>query len=81
EAKKDIAQMGGDVVRAQQIQQLLNEGNELFKREDFDHAVEKFNQVLALSPENLSALEKLGSVYIRETSFDPGGENWSMKTD
>ncbi|HXN05708.1 MAG TPA: tetratricopeptide repeat protein [Nitrospiria bacterium] len=71
EARREIGQLGGDIVRAQQIQQLLNEGNELFKREDFDHAAEKFNQVLALSPENLSALEKLGSIYIREISFNP----------
>lgn len=71
EAKKDIAQMGGDVSRAQQIQQLLNDGNEFYKREDFDHAVEKYNQVLAISPDNLLALEKIGSVYIRESSFDP----------
>lgn len=71
EARREIGQMGGDVVRAQQIQRLVNEGNELFGREDFDHAAEKFNQVLALSPENLSALEKLGSIYIREISFNP----------
>ncbi|MHB8482136.1 MAG: tetratricopeptide repeat protein [Nitrospiria bacterium] len=72
EAGRDLAQMGGNVTRGLQIQRLLDEGNELINKEDFDRAKEKFIQALAMTPENLEALEKLGSIYLRETSFDPG---------
>jgi tetratricopeptide (TPR) repeat protein len=71
EANRDISQMGGDVKQGQQIQNLMDSGNELMSQEDFDHAKEKFLQLLALVPGHLGALERLGTIYLRESGFEP----------
>jgi tetratricopeptide (TPR) repeat protein len=71
EAKKDMAQFGNDLPRGIEAARLLKEGAELAKKEDFDGAKERFNSVLALVPRNLEALENLGLIYLRASSYEP----------
>ncbi len=70
EAKLSLAQMGSDVTIAAEVQNFLDQGRDLYQKEDIEGAREKFSKVLSLAPENLEALEKLGSIYLRETSLD-----------
>lgn len=71
EAKKDLGQFGNDPKVAFEVGLLLKEGDELVKKEDFEQAKVKFKRVLDLSPQNLEALENLGLIYMRLTSFEP----------
>ncbi|MBI1820706.1 MAG: tetratricopeptide repeat protein [Nitrospirae bacterium] len=70
EAEKELAAMGNDLTTGLKIGKLISEGNDLKTKEEYEGARKKFREALALSPDNMTILENLGLIDLRETSLD-----------
>ena len=45
-------------------------GNSSLKKNEHEKAIEKYNQILKLNPDNLEIVSRLGYVYLTQDKFD-----------
>ncbi len=67
--------------RDQEIRTLLKDGIKLSKRKEFDGAVDKFNQVIRLDPQNAEAFFSLGVIYESKGQLDQALTSYNQAAD
>ena len=79
---KNDASVEAASMKSDKVKSLLREGVEFFKNKDFDSALTRFHDVLAISPNNSTAKEymnKLKDYYPKKLEAEAIVDNWEKK--